>query len=365
MNHAPKNLLPVEPCHTILDNMSTALLMLDDDLNLLHMNPAAESLLDVSGRLSAGLSFDQLVRGGEEITKVLREALLSNQSYTARKASFNLLANGEITVDYTITPIGQHQADAILLEIYPLSRYLRIDRDALLRTHQETTRQMIRGLAHEIKNPLGGIRGAAQLLTKELKNADLSDFTNIIIDETDRLVNLLDRMLGPNTLPRPVKTNIHQLLEKTSTLINAESHGRIEIIKDYDPSIPEFYLDEDLMLQAILNIARNAMQSLQDTPNPQLTFSTRTERQFTIGSIRHRLVLKMSIQDNGPGIAEELKEQLFFPMISGRADGTGLGLPLAQSIIHQHDGLIEFESEPGHTDFTTIIPLKSEMESQT
>jgi two-component system nitrogen regulation sensor histidine kinase GlnL len=224
---------------------------------------------------------------------------------------------------------------------------------------------LVRGLAHEIKNPLGGLRGAAQLLARELASEQLADYTNVIIEEADRLRNLVDRLLSaPRRITRePV--NIHEVLERVRHLVEAESHGALSIQRDFDPSIPELHGDREQLIQAVLNVARNARQALaREVPRsvPQLGFRTRAQRQFTIGSQRHRLVCQVEISDNGPGVPPELLETLFLPMVSGRADGTGLGLAIAQSIINQHQGLIECRSRPGQTTFTLLLPLENSHE---
>jgi len=340
----------------ILDNISTALLSLDHELRLCYINPAAENLLEISGARSCGQPISELLQGTRELESVMYDALQTDQPYTRRKADLKLAGGRIITADYTISPVNEAEWPRLLMEVHPLDRYLRIDRDEAIRGHQETTRQMVRGLAHEIKNPLGGIRGSAQLLARELTTPSQLEYTNIIIEEADRLTALVDRLLGPRTTPTPAPTNIHELLERVCKLIEVESG--LQVCRDYDPSIPELSVDGELMMQAILNIARNAAQSLAGTPDPELTLVTRTERQFTIGTIRHRLVLKIDVIDNGPGIPEGIRDQLFYPMISGRPEGTGLGLSFAQSIVHQHHGLIEFTSEPGRTVFTIIIPLE-------
>lgn len=342
----------------ILDNLSTALLFLDHELKLCLINPSAESLLEISGPRSRGQPISELIAQSRELESVMYDALQTGQPYTRRKAELKLASGHSITVDYTVTPVNDDEIPRLLMEVHPLDRYLKIDRDEAIRAHQETTRQMIRGLAHEIKNPLGGIRGSAQLLARELAEPSQREYTNVIIEEVDRLTALVDRLLGPRTMPQPAMTNIHELLERIYKLIEMESNQRIRITRDYDPSIPELYVDAEMMMQAILNIARNAAQSVTDISDPELTLITRTERQFTIGNVQHRLVVKIDIVDNGPGIPESLKEQLFYPMISGRPEGSGLGLSFAQSIVHQHHGLIEFDSEPGHTRFTIIIPLE-------
>ncbi len=344
----------------ILNNMSTAVLSLDHELKLLFMNQSAESLLGLSGKQGYGHRLRELVPGFDVVEATLFEAIQTGQPFTQRQAQLLTAADGALTVDYTVTPVAEGQWPKLLVEFHGLDRYLRIDRDAALQEHQETTRQMLRGLAHEIKNPLGGIRGSAQLLRTELDSPDLDEYTQIIIEETDRLAGLVDRLLGPKAPPKFAQANIHEVLEKVRRLVEVETDNQFKIVLDYDPSIPEVKMDQEMMLQAVLNIARNAVQSMCDTPEPCLKFVTRTERQFTIASVRHRLVLRIDIIDNGPGIPETLRENLFFPMISGRPDGTGLGLSVAHSIIHRHKGIIEFDSVPGRTCFTMIIPLETE-----
>jgi two-component system nitrogen regulation sensor histidine kinase GlnL len=245
-----------------------------------------------------------------------------------------------------------------LLEIQPLDRLLRINRDDHHASVQETTRKLVRGLAHEIKNPLGGIRGAAQLLQRELATERQRDYTRIIIEEADRLRNLVDRMLGPSQVPRLVPVNIHQALERVVLLLEAEAPGRISFVRDYDPSLPEVEADLEQLIQALLNIVRNAQQALEKTPAPEIRLRSRIIRQFTIGTTRHRLVLRLDITDNGPGIPPDLFDRMYYPMISGRADGSGLGLSIAQSIVGQHGGLIECESKPGSTTFSIFLPLE-------
>lgn len=344
--------------NNILDNLSAAIVCVDHQLRLTFINQSAENLLEISGARGCGHSIGELLQGTAELESVMYDALQTGQPYTKRKEILQLPSGHQVTVDYSVTPISEDEWPRLLIEFYPLDRYLRIDRDEAVRDHQEVTRQMIRGLAHEIKNPLGGIRGSAQLLARELENKQHHEYTDIIINETDRLTSLVDRLLGPKNLPNPTNTNIHELLERVRKLIELEAGDRIEIDRDYDPSIPEIHVDAELMMQAFLNIARNAMQCLAESSHPKLKFVTRTERQFTIGTKRHRTVIKVDIIDNGPGIPEDLKDHLFYPMISGRPDGTGLGLSFAQSIVHQHSGLIEVTSQPGFTDFTIIIPME-------
>jgi two-component system nitrogen regulation sensor histidine kinase GlnL len=342
----------------ILNNLSTAILVLDHELKLSFINQAAESLLEISSRRSVGHDITKLIPASTAIEQVLYDAIQTNQRYTQRKAEIHLISGTVLTVDFTISPSSEDEWPRLIIEFQPQDRYLRIDRDAALQEHQEITRSMIRALAHEIKNPLGGIRGSAQLLERELADPGLHEYTNIIIQESDRLTSLVDRLLGPRSLPNFKTSNIHEILERVAKLIELESDSNLVILRDYDPSIPEICMDSEMMQQAILNIVRNAMQGLNNTTGAKIKIVTRTERQFTIASVRHRNVLRVDIKDNGPGIPESLREHLFYPMISGRPNGTGLGLSVAYAIIHQHQGIIEFESEPGDTTFTIIIPLE-------
>jgi len=239
-----------------------------------------------------------------------------------------------------------------------MDRLLRIARDESRATQQQTTQQMLRGLAHEIKNPLGGLRGAAQLLARELPSEDLKEYTDVIINEADRLQKLVNRILGPNKLPKLAQVNIHELLEHVRSLLLAEAPQGIQIRRDYDPSIPELTADADQIIQALLNIIRNAIEALQG--EGEILLRTRVVRKFTIGQKQHDLVARIEVIDNGPGIAADVLERIFFPMVSSRAEGTGLGLSIAQSLIQQHNGIIECESEPGQTVFSIYIPIELE-----
>lgn len=342
----------------ILGNLSTAIVLLDDELSILYTNQAAESLMQVSFSQLEGRSFVELLSNGGELGTTLRDAIASNQTYTKRKASLQLPGKVGAIVDLTVTPVIDNDRQRLLVELIPMDRYLRIDRDAALKEHHDVTKQMVRGLAHEVKNPLGGIRGSAQLLAKELPDESLIEYTNIIIEETDRLTSLVDRMLGPRSLPRKRQVNIHEILERTAKLIELEAPAALLVTRDYDPSIPEVCIDAELVQQALLNLCRNAMQCLEGTPHPTLELVTRIERQFTVFGKRHKVVLRIDVCDNGPGVPADIQDHLFYPMISQRPGGTGLGLTFAQSIVNQHGGLIEFDSEPGATVFRIIIPLE-------
>ncbi len=346
----------------LLDSLTTGVIVLDVELRLAYINLAAESLLAISSRQFAGAFIGDLFLDSEQDVNDIRNASEAGQSFTRRRAELHLLHGKSLTVDYSITHLPDMGAASLVMEIQPLSHAERIDRDeASISTH-EATRELVRGLAHEIKNPLGGIRGAAQLLARELPDVELHDYTNVIIEEADRLHTLVDRMVGLRELPEMRPLNIHEVVERVRSLIEAEIGDRdILIERNYDPSIPELQGDFEQLIQAVLNIVRNAMQALTESqPDPQggvITLKTRVLRNLTIGQRFHRLVLRLDIIDNGPGIPEDLISNIFFPMISGRAEGTGLGLSIAHSIINRHHGSIECDSRPGCTRFAIFLPI--------
>jgi len=344
----------------LFDSLSTAVIVVDGNLHLQHLNPAAEVLLAVSAARVTGEPITSFFHESESAVTALLDANKQSLSYTKRRAHWQLVNGEKLTVDYTVTPLGD--SASLLLEIQPLDRLLRISRDESLIAAQETTRNLVRGMAHEIKNPLGGIRGAAQLLSRELPNAELTEYTNVIIEEADRLRNLVDRMLGPNQPMQCEALNIHEVLERVASLIKAENKDALSIIRDYDPSIPDVQADKEQLIQATLNIVRNAMQALTENPpsggqNGTITLRTRVQRHFTVGTLYHPLVCRIEIEDNGPGISDKFIKEIFYPMISGRAEGTGLGLAISQQLVSQHQGLIECESVPGCTRFSIYIPM--------
>jgi len=350
-----------EKYQQILDSLMTAVIVLDTSLLIQHMNAAAEMILGVSGSKLCGKPIRNLFSAEDGTPHSLVMALKEARNFTKRKANWTLHNQNTLTVDYSVTP--NSETGDVVIEVQPLDRLLRISREEAMLSSQETSRNLVRSLAHEIKNPLGGIRGAAQLLARELNNADLEEYTRIIIDETDRLRDLVDRMLGPHRAGKREQLNVHEVIEHIIGVLYAEVGNVIEFERDYDPSIPDVYADRPQIIQAILNIGRNAMQALLENRNeqrasPQITFSTRIQRRYTIGRDYHPLVVKISVVDNGPGIPPELIEDIFFPMITGRAEGTGLGLAIAQNLISQHGGLIECSSERGHTEFTIYLPLE-------
>jgi two-component system nitrogen regulation sensor histidine kinase GlnL len=214
---------------------------------------------------------------------------------------------------------------------------------------------MIRQLAHEIKNPLGGIRGAAQLLERQLEEAELREYTDVIISETDRLAALVDTLLGPGGPSNKQPVNVHELIEYVIRIIDAEDQRSLSIRREYDPGLPSIDLDWDQLVQAILNLVQNALAALDGQGT--LTLRTRTVNNFTIGETRHRVIASIEIEDDGPGIPKDMQDSIFYPLVTSRPEGTGLGLPAAQELLSRHSGLIEFESRPGRTVFFVLIPL--------
>lgn len=349
----------------ILENLSTAVVLLDGKMSVEYANPAAEMLLEATLRRLTQIPVSEWFSPETNGIEDLRACFESGHPYTRREARLVTQGGGQLTVDYSINPLFWTGGRQLLIEIEARDRLMRIEREEDLLTQHETARSLVRGMAHEIKNPLGGIRGAAQLLERELPDPALHDYTRVIIEEADRLRNLVDRLLGPRKLPKLEDVNIHAILERVCQLIEAETKGSVKLDRDYDPSIPEFTGDAEQLIQAVLNIIRNSMQAMQavDTESPTIKIRTRAFRQITLGAEKHRLVCSVEIADNGPGIPEEILSKIFYPMVSGRAEGTGLGLSIAQSIINQHQGLIECETRPGETKFQLFIPLEINHES--
>jgi two-component system nitrogen regulation sensor histidine kinase GlnL len=343
----------------ILEGLSTAVLLLNPELELQYLNPAGEGLLEQSARQALGQPLARFLRDDGGLLERLQAGMRAQHPFTARELRLAFIHGRIVTVDCMVSPMsGGGTTPGLLVELVPIDRHLRISREEQLIAQQQAARKLVRGLAHEIKNPLGGLRGAAQLLEAELPDTSLREYTRIIIGEADRLQNLVNRMLGPNNLPRAMATNIHQVVEHVRSLVLAEGDPNLAIRRDYDPSIPELEADPELLIQAVLNIVKNAAQA----GATDILLRTSTQRQFTIGHVRHRLVVQLQVIDNGPGIPEDMMEQVFYPMVTGRADGTGLGLSIAQSLVNQHGGIIECSSEPGRTEFSILLPLETRHE---
>jgi two-component system nitrogen regulation sensor histidine kinase GlnL len=346
----------------ILENLNTAVLLFNEALELEYINPAGEILFEVSARHIVGNSVNRLFPDSGEFILALTRSLRSGHPYTERGVRLRMPDLRTVTADVTVSPLQDCHEQELLIELLQVDRHMRIAREEHLIAQYNNTRMLMRGMAHEINNPLGGLRGAAQLLERELADDALKEYTRVIISEADRLQSLLSRMLGPNAIPLKRNVNAHEITERVRALIQAEAGADVAILCDYDPSIPELYADADQLIQAVLNITRNALQALNGKGTIML--QTRTQRHFTLGHRIHKLAVQINIIDSGPGIPPGMIETIFYPMISGRPGGTGLGLTIAQSIVNQHGGLIECNSRPGKTVFSIILPLEEHHEQE-
>ncbi|MDX1610034.1 MAG: nitrogen regulation protein NR(II) [Halofilum sp. (in: g-proteobacteria)] len=341
----------------LLEALAVAVVVLDGDTVVRYANAAAEDLLASSRKGLIGQSLWRTAAFGSDWGARLERALAAGEALTAREIVLEVAPAGPTRrVDVHATP---WQSDGwgpvLVLELSPLDHHLRIAREERLAAQEQASRSLLRGLAHEIRNPLGGLRGAAQLLEAELPDAGLAEYTRVIVRETERLRDLVDRMMAPATPPQMVPVNIHEVTEHVVSLLQAQAGAGVEIVTDYDPSIPETRGDRDQLVQALLNLGGNALQALDG--HGRLTLRTSTRRQHTIGAVPHRLVACVEVIDDGPGVPPALRETLFQPMVSGRADGSGLGLSIAQSLVRRHGGLVECDSVPGETVFRVLLPL--------
>lgn len=352
LHFSPASAAPSE----LADALTTAVLIVDARGAIHYLNSAAQSLLAVGRSQARGRPVADLVRDAGPLTAVILRALEQGEPVATREVPLTPAARSDLqlTVDCTASPYGEELA---LVEIVDTTRQRRITRDTALLSQLGGSRLMVRQLAHEIKNPLGGLRGAAQLLERELSASELREYTQVIIREADRLRVLVDNLLGPPTPPRKAPVNLHELTQHVFHLVRSEAPEGIVIQRDYDPSLPMLALDRDQVVQAFLNLARNAVQVLGRTG--RLCLRTRALTNVTIGTQRHRTVAAVAFEDNGPGVPEALRETLFYPLVTGREGGTGLGLAVAQDLITRHGGLIEFDSRPGHTVFTVLLPLEA------
>lgn len=332
--------------------------MLDSQLCPIYANVAAQNLLAFSLKQVRGRPFGQLLQESNGLIELLRRALASGEGIADRELTVRpaSAAREPRVLDVTITPLeGQLTGTHLLVELADDTQRQRISRDNDLLARLDGSRLMIRQLVHEVKNPLGGLRGAAQLLERELAEASLREYTGVIIREADRLTALVDSMAGPSRPPHKQPVNIHELCEHVHHLLRAEAPASVAVERDYDPSLPEASLDRHQIIQALLNVARNALQALGDAG--RIVLRTRALSNVGIGSARHRLVASVQVEDSGPGVPPQLRSSIFYPLVTGRVNGSGLGLAVAQDLVSRHGGLIEFESEPGRTVFTLLLPL--------
>ncbi len=339
----------------ILDLLATAVVVVDADGNVRFLNAAAGDLLATGPAAARGRRLATLLADGAQVDSLILRCRASGEPLAMRGFELAPAARSDShhLADITFTPL----ADAsVLLEIADTTRPSRITRDTALLAQQGGSRVMARQLAHEIKNPLGGLRGAAQLLERELPSDELKEYTRVIIGEADRLCALVDSLLGPARPIRREPVNVHELIDHVYRLARAEAPAAVTIERDYDPSLPLLALDRDLMVQAMLNLARNAVQALGE--RGALTLRSRALTHATIGAERHRVVASLQFEDNGPGVPAELGETIFYPLVTARAGGTGLGLAVAQDIATRHGGIIEFDSRPGRTVFSLLLPME-------
>ncbi len=337
----------------ILNSLINSILVLDNDLAVHYANPAAQQLLAQSSRKLFGTPLPELLGYFSLNVELMRESLNEGHGFTDNEVT--LVVDGRAHIlSLTVQRLPDNY---VLMELAPMDNQRRLSQEQIQHAQQVAARDLVRGLAHEIKNPLGGLRGAAQLLAKALPDPSLLEYTKVIIEQADRLRNLVDRLLGPQQPGMHVTQSIHQVAERVFQLVSLEKPENVTLLRDYDPSLPELAHDPDQMEQVLLNITRNSLQAL-GADGGTITIRTRTAFQLTLHGVRYRLVARIDIEDDGPGVPAQLQDTLFYPMVSGREGGTGLGLSIARSLIDQNSGKIEFNSWPGHTEFSVFLPIR-------
>ena len=340
------------------DLLATSVAVVRSDGTVLYVNAALEDARGLSRRVLVGSHLPDSFTQPSHLSTALQGA--GDREFPPLRYDAWLLRMGREPLPVFVI-VSPTQGPELMVEMQPLEQQARKDREERLAEQAQANKELIRNLAHEIKNPLGGIRGAAQLLEMEMDSAELTEYTQVIIREADRLQSLVDRLLAPHRRPHVVgDVNIHEICERVHSLILAEFPRGLVVVQDYDTSIPEFRGDQEQLHQALLNVARNACEALTDRiakGDARLIFRTRVARQATFGRQRYRLALELHVIDNGPGVPDSIKDRIFYPLVSGREGGSGLGLTLAQNFVGQHHGLIECDSEPGRTDFKIQIPL--------
>jgi two-component system nitrogen regulation sensor histidine kinase GlnL len=343
-----------------LELLPTAVVALDDEYMVRYANQAAESLLGAGARSLTGQRFPDLFAEGRVLEGMLHEALAAHWSYRAQTIGYPRPGREPLPLSCVVAQVDV-PGTPLLVELRPIQEQLRQEREERLHEQQTATRELLRNLAHEIKNPLGGLRGSAQLLERELDRPELKEYTQVIIKEADRLQVLLDRLLTPRRAARRAPVNIHEVLERVRSLVEAEFPRGISVLRNYDPSVPDLMGDIEQLIQAVLNVVRNAAQALLSGANAArggtIVLRTRTLRQVTLARQRHKLALELQVIDDGPGVPEDIRDRIFNPLVSGREGGSGIGLSLVQTYVHNHGGVVEFDSRPGRTVFTLLLPL--------
>jgi len=346
----------------VLDALVTSVFLLDEDIKVRYLNAAAQTLIGLSPNQALGRRIIELTRGADTLLPLFDRARRGGESVVQRELAWPAQGGVDRILDCAVTQLVCSDGGVrLLLEIEDITQHRRLTRENALLAQLGGSRLMVRQLAHEIKNPLGGLRGAAQLLERELLDPALREYTRVIISEADRLTNLLDSMLGPGRPPAKQLSNVHELLERVYHLLRSEAPEGVAIDRDYDPSLPSLTVDPNHIIQAMLNLGRNAIQALSGCAAhpPRLILRTRAASNASVGAQRHRLVASIQFEDNGPGVPSEIRDTIFYPLVSGRADGTGLGLGIAQDLVSRHGGLIEFDSTPGRTIFVISLPMDS------
>ena len=345
-----------DDANQIIENLYTAVLVIDNDLHLIKMNTAAENLLSMSSRKVSGTKLDQILPEAQQIIETIQRSLDTKTPYTERSITISLPNEKNITVDCAVTPLmDEEQCNGAIIEMIDTHDHARLMREISLLQLHNAARESLRGMAHEIKNPLGGLRGAAQLLERELNDSELTEYTRIIINEADRLTNLVDRLVTPNAQINITMVNVHEILEYVLNLVEAESESPLQVERFYDPSLPALEADREQLIQALLNILRNAVQAIP--AGGHIWLNTRIKRLCTIRQEFYKLAVQIEIVDDGPGVPAEIIDGMFYPMVTGRADGTGLGLSISQSLVQSHRGIIEYERDDTKSIFRITLPI--------
>ncbi|WP_372153880.1 nitrogen regulation protein NR(II) [Vibrio renipiscarius] len=340
----------------ILNHQVTAILIMDESLQIRYANPATEQLFSQSAKRLVKTLLSQHIQHASLDLDLLSQPLQSGQSITDSDVTF-IVDGKPLMLEVTASPISWQKEILLLVEMRKIDQQRRLSQELNQHAQQQAAKLLVRGLAHEIKNPLGGLRGAAQLLERCLPDQSLKEYTQIIIEQADRLRSLVDRLLGPQKPGTKKPENLHLILEKVRQLVELDTHEQIRIERDYDPSLPDILMDVEQIEQALLNIVSNAGQILSSQPHGTITLRTRTVHQANIHGQRYKLAARIEVIDNGRGIPVDLQDTLFYPMVSGREGGTGLGLSISQNLIDQHKGKIDVESWPGRTCFTIFLPI--------
>jgi two-component system nitrogen regulation sensor histidine kinase GlnL len=340
----------------LLDALVTSVFLLDRDLQITYLNAAAQTLLGLGANQALGRRITDLTRGAETLLPLFERARLGGEDVVQRELAWPAPGGIDRILDCAVTELGiGAQSGRLLLEIEDITQHRRLTRESALLAQLGGSRLMVRQLAHEIKNPLGGLRGAAQLLERELLDPALREYTRIIISEADRLTHLLDSMLGPGRPPSKQLVNVHELLERVYHLLRSEAPEGVTVERDYDPSLPALTVDPNHIIQALSGSGAHEREGQA----PRLILRTRAASNVSVGARRHRRVVSIQFEDNGPGVLPEIRDTIFYPLVSGRTDGSGLGLGIAQDLVSRHGGLIEFDSVPGRTIFVISLPMDS------